>query len=201
MKKLLALMLAVMMLAALASAAMAEDQGTAMYVYTENGKPLLVRSSMSTTEDNVIDSLPYGTKVFAYGHPQPGWTYIEYGNKGGMRYVMSRYLVKNKPAPYDPSPKPTSNPKDFDTRSATTVEQINTLLTSAKSVTPYSMTVRPVRSSGWVYLRWLPSRYSRQIATFGANKELTVIAELKDWYQVEDPATGTVGFVYKSYIQ
>ncbi len=50
-------------------------------------------------------------------------------------------------------------------------------------------------------MRWIPSRYSRQIATYSANQQLTVIAELKDWYQVQDPATGRVGFVYKSYIQ
>ena len=204
MKKLIGLMLAVMMLAALASAAVADGNGTPMYVYTKNGKPLLVRSSMSTTEDNVIDTLPYGAKVFTYGSPEPGWTYIEYDGKMGPRYVMSRYLVKNKPAPYEPSGSGSSSQassKDFDTRSATTVEQINTLLASAKAVEPYTVTVRPNRASGWVYMRWLPSRYSEQLAVYGANYVLTVIAELKDWYQVEDPETGSVGFVYKSYIQ
>ena len=199
MKKLIGLMLAVMMLAVLASAAVAESQGREMYVYTQNGKDLLVRSSMSTTEDNVVGSLPFGAKVITYGSPQSGWTYIEYGNKHG--YVMSRFLVKSKPAPYSPSSEPAADPKNFDTRSAVTVEQINTLLASAKSVTPYSVTVRPTRASGWVYLRWLPSRHSEQMATFNANKQLTVLAELKDWYQVQDPATGKVGFVYKSYIQ
>ena len=197
-KKLLTLTLAVMLMMALFVPVTYADVST-MFVYTENGKGLTVRSTMNTTDDNFVDSLPYGFKVFTYGNPKPGWTYIEYGNKGGMRYVMSRFLVKNKPAPFVPGSTPAAG--SFDTRAASSVEQINTLLTSAKSVTPYSVTVRPVRSSGWVYLRWLPSRYSQQIATFGANKELTVIAELKDWYQVEDPDTGRVGFVYKSYIQ
>jgi len=201
MKKLIGLMLVLALLVMTASAVMAESQGTKMYVYTENGKGLNVRSSMSTSENNIVDSLPYGAEVFAYGSPKAGWTYIEYGNKLGPRYVMSRYLVKNKPAPYNPSPDPTPDPKNFDTREATTVEQVNTLLASVKTVTPYTVTVRPTRSSGWVYLRWIPSRHSTQIATFAANYELTVIAELKDWYQVEDPATGKVGFIYKSYIQ
>ena len=199
MKKWIGLMLAVMMLAALAASAMAEEQGREMYVYTKNGKALLVRSGMNTTDDNVIATLPYGTKVFTYGNPEPGWTYMEIGNTHG--YVMSRYLVKNKPAPYSGSTEKKESSKDFDTRSATTVEQINTLLASAKSVEPYSVTVFPSRTSGWVYLRWLPSRHSAQIATFAANQQLTVIAELKDWFQVEDPATGKVGFVYKSYVQ
>ena len=199
MKKLIGLMLAVMMLVALFSAATAEDQGREMYVYTKNGKDLLVRSSMSTTENNVIGSLAYGAKVITYGSRQPGWTVIDYGDGSTSAYVMSRYLVKNKPAPYIPS-SDTPSSKGFDTRSATTVEQMNTLVASAKYVTPYSVTVRPTRSSGWVYLRWLPSRHSTQIATFGANEELTVIAELKDWYQVQD-STGKVGFIYKDYIQ
>lgn len=202
MKKLIGLMLAVMMLAAMVSVAVAEDQGKIMYVYTKNGKALYVRSSMTTDADNIVGSLPYGAKVVTYGSPQKGWVYIDYGDNYGDHYVMSRYLVREKPAPYTPSSgSKTSNPNDFDTRSAVTVEQINTLLKSAKSVNPYSVTVRPNRSSGWVYMRWLPSRNSTQIATYGANQQLLVIAELKDWYQVEDPDTGMVGFVYKSYLQ
>ena len=201
MKKIFGLLLAVMMLAALAVPAAAEDQGTDMYVYTKNGKNLMIRSSMSTKEDNIVGSLPYGAKVVTFGKPQNGWIYIQWGEYGD-HYVMSRYLVKNKPAPFDPSSAPAeTSSKSFDSTSATTVEQINTLLASAKSVQPYAVTVRPVRASGWVYLRWLPSKNSRQIATYGANPQLLVIAELKDWFQVEDPDTGRVGFVYKSYIQ
>ena len=201
MKKLIGLMLAVMMLAALASTAMAEDQGRVMYVYTQNGKGLNVRSSMSTKDDsNVVGNLAYGSKVFTYGS-QNGWTMIDLNGVSGPCYVMSRFLVSSKPAPHGSSSDPTPDPKNFDTRSATSVEQINTLLNSAKSVTPYTVTVRPTRASGWVYLRWVPSRHSSQIATYAANKELTVIAELKDWYQVQDPDTGKVGFLYKSYIQ
>ncbi len=200
MKKLIGLMLAVMMLVTLAASAAAESQGREMYVFTQNGKGLNVRSSMSTADmKNVIGNLAYGTKVFTYGSPQPGWTYIETANLSG--YVMSRYLVKSKPAPYTPSPVPTPDPRSFDTRSAATVEQINMLLASAKEVTPYIVTVRPTRSSGWVYMRWIPSRNSKQVATYGANQQLTVLAELKDWYQVQDPTTGKVGFIYKSYIQ
>ena len=200
MKKLLGLLLAVMIVCALAASGTAESQGTDMYVYTKNGKPLLVRSSMSTTEKNVIGSLAYGTRVITYGSPEPGWAVIDYGNTAG--YIMTRYLVKTKPAPLDPSSSESqAKSGSFDTRSATTVEQINTLLASAKTVEPYAITVRPARASGWVYMRWLPTRHSKQIATYGANQQLTVIAELKDWFQVQDTETGAVGFVYKSYVQ
>lgn len=203
MKKLIGLILAAVLLAGLAVTAAAETQGSERYVYTKNGKDLLVRSSMTTSEDNVIGTLPYGARVFTYGSPSPGWTVIDYGDGSTSAYVMTRFLVKSKPGPhnpgFNPSPKPDS--QSFDTREATTVAQINTLLTSARAVEPYTVTVRPLRSSGWVYLRWLPTRNSTELATFGANQQLTVIAELRDWYQVEDPITGKVGFIYKSYIQ
>lgn len=79
--------------------------------------------------------------------------------------------------------------------------QLNSLIASAKFVTPYTVTVRPARASGWVYMRWFPSKSAEAMATFPANYELDVIAELKDWYQVSDPESGKVGFVYQSYVQ
>ncbi len=93
MKKWIGLLLAVMLLAGLAVSAGAETQGREMYVYTQNGKPLVVRSSLSTIDDNIIGSLAYGTKVFTYGSPAPGWTIIDYGDGSTHSYVMSRFLV------------------------------------------------------------------------------------------------------------
>ena len=202
MKKIISLILAVMLLAVLASAAFSESQGTDMYVYTKNGKGLNVRSSMSTEDDsNIIGSLPYGTKVITYG-TRNGWALIDYGNSAG--YIMYRFLVKEKPAPYKDSGSSSSAQKTTEsssTKDASTVAQMNKLVESAKFVTPYTVTVRPARASGWVYLRWFPSKSAEKLASYSANYELTVIAELKDWYQVSDPETGKVGFVYKSYVQ
>ena len=201
MKKVISLVLAVMLLALTASAALAEDQGTVMYVYTKNGKVLKVRSSMSTKDDsNVIGTLPYGTKVVTYGGNYNGWTLIDYGDGWTDAYVMYRFLSKTKPDPFDPSIDPKQDTKD-PVREASTVAQLNDLIASAKVVDPYTVTVRPVRASGWAYMRWFPSRSAKEMATFSANYDLTVIAELKDWYQVSDPATGKVGFIYKSYVQ
>ena len=197
MKKAICLILAMMMLVLLASAALAEGQGTEMYVYTKNGKVLKVRSSMSSKDDaNVIGTLAYGTKVFIYG-VRDGWAMIDYGNTTG--YIMYRFLVKEKPAPFKPSDSTGTKTADT-TKGASTVAQLNALTSSAVFVDPYTVTVRPVRASGWVYMRWFPSQSAETMATFGANYELTVLAELKDWYQVSDPATGEIGFVYKSYV-
>ncbi len=203
MKKVISLILAMMLLVLFTSAVMSESQGTDMYVYTKNGKPLNVRSSMSTEDDsNIIGSLKYGTKVVTYGH-QDGWAIIDYGNTTG--YIMYRFLVKEKPDPYtgsnSTSSGSTQKKTSFSTKDASTVAQLNTLVASAKIVTPYTVTVRPARASGWVYMRWFPSKSAETLASFRANYELTVIAELKDWYQVSDPDSGKVGFVYKSYVQ
>ena len=199
MKKAISLVLAVMLLVLLASAAAAEDQGTAMYVYTKNGKVLRVRSSMSAADDsNIIGTLPYGAKVFTYGVVN-GWAIIDYANTTG--YIMYRFLVKEKPAPFTPSGSPDRETGSSSSADASTVAQMNALIASARYVEPYTITVRPARASGWVYLRWFPSRNAEQMATYGAYYQLTVIAELKDWYQVSDPVTGKVGFIYKSYVQ
>ena len=53
MKKAIALVLAMILTVLLASAALAEEaQGTEMYVYTKNGKVLLVRSSPDSSNSN-----------------------------------------------------------------------------------------------------------------------------------------------------
>lgn len=195
MKKVISLVLAAMLLVVFMAAAVAESQGTTMYVKTGDGDVLRVRSSMSTRDkSNIIGYLKYGQKVVIYGQ-KDGWAMIDYGNR--TAYVMYRFLVKTQPGPFDPSNPGTT----ADTRAFSTVAQLNTLTTTAKAVTPYTVVVRPTRASGWVYLRWFPSRASKEIEIFNGYHEVTVIAELKDWYQVSDPATGAVGYIYKSYVQ
>ena len=206
MKKILALVLAAALLMALIPTAVADGGGKTMWVYTKNGKVLFVRSSMSTKDNsNIVGSLPYRSKVTVYGHNAEGWALIEYPDYGD-HYVMYRFLLDHDPGPYEGGGSSgggsSSGSSDtFSTKDASTVAQMNTLVASAKVVAPYSVTVRPNRASGWVYMRWFPSKSAAQVATFSANHELTVIAELKDWFQVEDPSTGRIGFVYKSYIQ
>ena len=200
MKRTIGLVLAVL-LVLLAVAAAAEDGGgKTMWVCTQNGKVLLVRTSMSTKDDsNVAGTLPYRAKVVCYGQMN-GWAVIEYCGQHD-HYVQYRFLVDHDPGPYNPGSTPSSSTSASSAKEATTVAQMNALVESAKFVAPYYVTVRPVRASGWVYMRWFPSKNAAQIATFNANYQLIVIAELGDWYQVEDPETGKVGFVYKSYVQ
>ena len=156
MKKIISLILAVMLLAVLASAAFSESQGTTMYVSTKNGKPLNVRSSMSTDDDsNIIGSLKYGAKVITYG-TKNGWALIDYPGFSGPAYIVYRYLSKENPGTYKASDSSSSQKttqkttESSSTKDASTVAQMNKLTDSAKFVTPYTVTVRPARASGWV---------------------------------------------------
>ena len=101
MKKLVALLTVVALLLTLtASFAIAEGTGFGlgtMFVYTENGKGLNVRSSPETGE-NIIGSLPYGASVDVTGF-DGSWARISYS--GGTAWVQSRFLQW-----YAPGPKP-----------------------------------------------------------------------------------------------
>ena len=84
--------------------------------------------------------------------------------------------------------------------SAGTLEELNIEFKSAVKRDPYTVFVLPPRASGWVTLRWAPSTAAEVIAIYGAKEELTVIRELTEWLQVEDPDTGDVGFIRKHFV-
>ena len=202
-KHLIFAVLIAVLLVLVAAVALADET---MWVYTKNGDIVRVRSSMSTKDkSNIIGYLRYGDPVTVYDRNFNGWALVEFDGYGDA-YIMSRFLISYEPAPYTPLPgpgkkdDPSKKTEDTDTKNASTIQQMNSLVKAVKFVEPYTVTVRPTRASGWVYLRWFPSRSSEAVATFNSNYQLTVIAELKDWYQVQDPKDGRTGFVYKSYI-
>ena len=45
-----------------------------------------------------------------------------------------------------------------------------------------------------------PSTEAERIATCGQGKELIVLTEMTNWYQVQDPATGMIGFISRQYV-
>ncbi len=182
----LALMLLMTAIVPLAAAA---DNGWLMFVYTENRGSLNVRSSMSTG-NNVVGKLDFGTAVQVYSF-FGSWALINYKNTNA--YVMTRYLTYTQPTtPVTPTPAPASD---------TSLNDINKeFKTAVKVKVPYIVVSRPARASGWVNLRWAPSTKAEVISTCPQGKELYVIAELKNWYQVQDTVTGMVGFISRSYV-
>ena len=170
-----------------------------MYVKTGNGKTLNVRSEPATG-DNVLLRFPYGHQVTVNYHLGNGWTCIMLAGEYDVGYVQTKFLVSKDPGKYVPSSADAELAKPATSMESYTMEQLNEVLKTARSVTPYTVTLYPTRSSGWVYLRWVPSRNSNYVTTYTGGQQVQVIAELKNWYQVQDQ-DGKVGFVYTSYVQ
>ena len=194
-KKILSLALAVMLAASLMPAfSMAASSSWTMYVYTDNGKTLNVRSDPATG-NNVIGRLNYGAAVSVRMTMASGWACIDYpSGMGGVAYVQSRFLVSSRPG----SGSGSGSGSSVDTSQA--IVAMNAEFRSARKVSPYTIIARPSRASGWVNLRWAPSMSTEVITTCRQGKELTVLAELNNWYQVEDPATGLIGFISRQYV-
>ncbi len=193
MKKLLAILAAaVLLLAAAVPFASAEGNslglGT-MFVFTENGKSLNVRSAPETG-DNIIGSVPYGAEVHVTGF-EGAWARIGY--LGGSAWVMSRFLQwyapDSRPAPQpEPVPDPDAGQADAELRS-----EVSIPLTS--------MQAQASRSSGWVNMRVSPSKSSSRIQTCPDGAPLTAFAETTSWYHVTDPATGNSGYIRKDFLK
>lgn len=177
------------------------DSAGYYYVYTENGKGLNVRA---TPGGEIVGSLKYGTRIYCYYRDGGnGWALIDYtynmpgfGKGTYACFISSRYLRKSKP-PANPGSESSSSSSSG---SSDTAAEINREFRSAKKVDPFTVTVRPSRASGWVNLRWAPSKSTEVMATYKQNEKLLVIQETNNWYQVEDQDTGDVGFINKQFV-
>ena len=190
MKKILVLMLIVSLLtASVISTAAASAWGTSvMYVKTENGKPVNVRSA-PYKGDNVIGSVKYGGSVlvdWSYAG-NDGWVRVVWGSMGDG-YIMARYLVDSEPAPYKGDTEKEEKQK------------LDKELKSEKDVAEsFYIVVRPSRTSGWVNFRTGPSSSTARIASFADGKKLIVEGETTNWYRARDPETGKTGYIFKQY--
>lgn len=199
----IAVITAIMMIvpAALAEDNTPPDSEGYYYVYTENGKGLNVRESPG---GRTVGSLKYGSRIYCYYRDGGnGWALINFKYDNGYGYgtyaafVSSRYLRKTKP---EPRTGGSSSKSSSSSAAADTISEINAEFRSARKVTPFTVTVRPSRTSGWVNMRWAPSKSAEVVATYKQNEKLLVIKETNNWYQVEDQDTGDVGFVNKQFV-
>ena len=209
MKKIIAMLLAAILLCAALPAALAEGGMTAeemlginpaewpktMYVYTENGGKLNVRRE-PRTGDNVIDQLEYGAEVIVemLVVVNTDWACIR-NKKGdnGIAYVMTRYLVNTKPRDAQQRAEEAERKKNL--------EELNRQLASAKPVEqPFMIAVRATRTSGWINFRVGPGVAADRIASLPDGRQLKVIGETTKWYQAIDMETGKTGYISKSYV-
>lgn len=191
-KKILPVALIAVLALSLCASALATAWGTSiMYVKTENGKSVNVRSSPEIA-DNIIGSAAYGAEVltdWSYAG-NDGWTKVVWGSMGDG-YIMSRFLSDTKPGPA-PTPK-----KDEDDEK----KKLEKELATEKIIEqPFYIAARPSRSSGWVNFRVAPSTTSERIRTLADGKQLIAVGETTNWYHARDPETNQVGYISKQYV-
>ena len=166
-----------------------------MYVKTDNGRPVNVRSSPNLG-DNVIGTAAYGQEVLTdWGYAgNDGWTRVIWGSMGDG-YIMSRFLVDYNPgsAPNPASPTQTAEAQAEQRK----LEQ--ELASETAVASQFYIVARPARTSGWVNFRSSPSTSTTRIRTLEEGKELIVVGETTNWYKARDPETNKVGYVAKQY--
>ncbi len=168
-----------------------------MYVYTDNGQGLNVRSA-PFVGNNIIGVAHYGAQVEVKRFLDNGWACIQWDvfTEG---YVQSRFLQWYEPSTFVPTPAPTPVVTAVPYSYTDTLAELNAEFRTARLVTPFTIIVRPSRSSGWVNMRWAPSKDTEVLATYRSGAKLTVIAETYSWYQVVDADTEATGFIMKAY--
>ena len=171
-----------------------------MYVVTDNGRGLNVRSS-PYLGNNIIGLAVYGSKVDVLRFLDDGWACIVW--KQYEAYVQSRYLQWYAPSPAVPTAAPTAAPVSPTVAPGytDTLAVLNAEFRTARLVTPFTVTVTPTHTNGWVNMRWAPSTNTEVLAIYRSGEKLTVIAETQSWYQVTDPDTEATGYIMKTYVK
>jgi uncharacterized protein YgiM (DUF1202 family) len=188
-KRILSLIAVVVLLATMC-VAFVSTASAAYVVYSKcpNGKPLNNRSGPGK-EYPVIATFPYGSEIWVIGETSPGWLQC---NDAG--FVQKSMTSTTNPGAYVPRKKSSQPTKK-------TSKSLDSVYATAKTVDPYIITLRATqRSNGVANVRWAPSKKSKLLAAYPSGTQVRVIAELKNWYQVEDLVTGAVGYVNTAYV-
>ena len=186
MKKLIALLLAMMTVMALMIPVFASAEepaaNTAMWVNTADGKNLNVRTEPNRTTSRVMYRLVPGTKVTVDSSvaAPTGWAFVTAAGHKNGGFVMTKFLQANKPGKYEI----TERDDDF------------------KAVNPYTVeaVARGAKRTDSVCLRTQPNKTAKSVRRLMPGDQLQVIAVGKTWSKVMDPATGKTGYVANDYV-
>ncbi len=151
---------------------------TEMWVNCEDGKTLNVRETPSKSA-KVLYRVECGTKLNVVGGADKEWAEA-YADGKAVGYVMTKFLVKNKPGKYEI----TEREDDF------------------KAVKSYKVTAlaRGKNTEESVGLRVKPNKTAKMIRRLTAGDELEVLEVGKTWSKVKDPQSGKTGYVANDYI-
>lgn len=203
MKKTLALILAVLLLACLPVLALADT----MYVETPNGGSVNLRSGPSS-DDDVMTSVGYGEPVEVIDvMAGSSWANVSYNGYYG--FISLRYLSEYPPMPnptfwptFVPAPTqaPTRRPNPTANPSGDAVERALSQMFAGFQAANYTALVVPSTPTTYVNMRWAPSKSAPVRAQYWANSTLQVLGGNGSWFEVLDTVTNTHGFMMAGFL-
>ena len=181
-----------------------------MYVSPAAGTTVNLRSSpnASKSANNLITQVPYGTAL-TVKYVSNGWACIDYGiGQYDEGFMMVKYLTYEYRAPTAANMKKktssasqSSSKESVSNDLAVQFDNMNKQFRSFRRVDRhFTIYSKPQRATGWVNLRYAPNEKAELVRQIRQNEQLTVIGETDRWYQVEDPVTGIIGYISRTYV-
>ena len=191
-KRVVTVMLAVALLAALALPAVADaftlyatKDGVKVYAKKDTGAKVYRR--LSKGEKLLIEKKSGNWYAILVQDPS--------GDGQTLGWIQAKYLSTTKPSK-DKKKKTTHAPR----ATVSPQKEINRLLDTMREVTPYEAEVVTMTERGTVALRRQPSTAGQQLASLMNGSPLRVLAEGEGWFQVSDPTSGRIGYMSSKYI-
>ena len=186
------ILLLILSAAAPAFAAGQMQQGS-MYVNTSNGKALRFRSSKSTSANNILAEIPYGTKIYVTSWDGT-WARIRYNSAVG--YVVKKHLSIARPPEYS-EVEAGRKQAEAEKKRQQELKAANNRLDHAKvkKVVPYDVTVLTDVKDLKAKVYNKASLLADVSAEYVQGVPLTVQARNKDWAQIYNPGTDFTGFM------
>ena len=156
-----------------------------LYVNTANGKSLNLRARPST-DGEILTSLPNGTSVTLFWYEDSAWAYVAYRSYYG--FCMIRHLSEQPGSTAAAAPAPSAADTD-PSKMYDHFKMVN-----------YSVSVKPSNPTGFVNMRWAPSKAADVQCIYYANTVLRVLATNGTWSQVYDTQTNQCGFMMNAYL-
>lgn len=176
-----------------ALAANTMQQGS-MYVNTSNGKALRFRSSKSTSANNILAEIPYGTKVYVSSWDGT-WARIRYNSAIG--YVVRKHLSIARPDPFE-EVQARQMAQDEARKKEKELKAANSRLDHSRIKTvaePYDVTVRTGVEGLTAVMYEKPSLLSNIVGSYVEGDRLAVAAENKDWALIYDGSSDRSGYM------
>ena len=166
-----------------------------LYVNTANGKGLNMRSRPNTN-GQILTTIPNGSAVTLFWYENSSWAYVAYRSYFG--FCMTRHLSEY-PGSNNHSSGSSSSSHNSATVASGSDTNLNQMFKGFKYVN-YTAAVKPSSPTGFVNMRWAPSKTAPVQCIYYADTVLNVIATNGTWSQVYNELTGQGGFIMNAFL-